>query len=754
MSLRSRTPVAARGRLFGLFTTIAAVACVANAWVPGSAQDLEQQFNPVAGAPIFGRPAFNLASRPDVLDLESSLQRADLVVAAKLVEVTESKVVQGGRNVQITHQYRFEPIRVIKGIFARDALLMTGNDLGVYQFAAAGDRLQPGQTLLILLARQGQGFANCNPAATLGQSIPRLTGLDDPLLSAVDVLIATARQRDRKARVKTLLDGLAKAKGREAGPLLLALERRAVIVARNTSLHQDATKKDSRESAVGHAILPFLKSDAASLRELAAHTIGAVLEATPRKVALQGQLPAPSLLQVETARAIDAALATAGPDIASRAAMIEARGLTGGEGVGLNDAQQEQLRKLPLPRSASNAEAVARYRAIAVSPAPGRKDEVVNEYQALLLDAPAELQAAVGRALIALDAQRAGELIPQRLARKDDAGLDVSAEIDLIAGLPAATAAPALLKAWDRSLTITERFTFAHACLRVADPRLVPAIEGLLDPRQWNVRTLAVDALRKINTDEAASVLRLHLEEEVWAPGKLRVIAFLARHNIHDGDAAALESLADANVAEEAIDAVVAAGGPKVVAELQRIWQTSNDPTSNAAAFRALARLGQQDIVPKLLQIAKAVDEPLVPRVLLMPEPGQPRVPHSLPSDPLAPPALLALADLGSAEALPIVIDALDSRRDAVVLNAARAAVILLKKPGLNDFRIRTRLASLLSDTDASLEVRNAALDALVSLDDPGLLAALNVSARDVNLEGTPLLAKIEAALETRPENP
>ncbi len=738
MSSLSRPPgvVADRGLLIGWLTTIATVVLLAIDPRPGSAQQADvmmESSTPAASSPDRGRTAFNLASRPDVLDLELSLQRADLVVAAKLVKVTESKVVQGGRNVQVTQQYRFEPVRIIKGIFARDALLMTGADLGVYQFAAAGDRLHPGQTLLILLARQGEHFMNCNPAATLEQSIPRLTGADDALLSAVDVLIAASRQRDRKARVQTLLEGLAKAKGREAGPLLLALNRRAVIVARNTSLHKDADKKENRESVVGHVILPFLKSDSASLRELAAYTIGAVLEATPRRAAPKGQVPAassPALLQFEAARAIDAALATTGPDIASRVAMIEARGLTGGEETGLSDDQREQLRKSPLPRSPSIAEAAARYRAVALNPAPWRKEEVVNQYQALLLDAPGGFQTAVGRALVALDPPKAAELILHRLARKEDAGLDVSTEIDLIAGLPAATAAPALLKAWGRTLNVAERFTFAQACLRAPDPRLVPALGALLDPRQWNIRMLAVDALRKIDTDEAASVLRMHLDEETDPVRKLRLIAYLARHDIHDGDTAALESLADANLREEAINAVVAAGGPKVVAELQRIWQTSNDSISNAAAFRALARLGQQDIAPKLLEIARTA------------------------GDPLAPPALLALADLGTAEALPIVAEALNSRRDTVVLNAARAAVTLLRKPALNDDKVRDRLASLLADADASFDVRNAALDALVSLDDPRLLAALNAAARDVNLEGTPLLVKIEAALERRPEGP
>ncbi len=758
MSL-SRRPIAVRPLLGAFFSSIATVACLLVVSTPGSAQHFDgtlQPYNPVAALDRARRP-FNLASRPDVLDIESSLQRADLVVAAKLAEITESRVVQGGRNVQVIQQFRFEPVRIIKGIFARGALLLTGNDLGVYQFATAGERLQPGQTLLILLARQGQGFLNCNLAATLGQSIPRLTGPDDPLLSTVDVLISAARQRDRNTRVQTLLDGLTKARGREAAPLLLALERRAAIVARNTSLHDpaarneiekkdeaiaarkpaaggpDALKGDARESVVGRAILPFLKSDSASLRELAAHTIGSVLEAVPGKAARKDQLvplPSPTRLQIESARAIDAALAAGAPDIASRVAMIEARGLAGGEWVGLSDIQQEQLRKSPLPRFSSNAEAAARYRAISRDTSPLRRDEVASQYQSLLLDSPAELQIAVGRALVALDAQKAAELIPGRLARKDDAGLDVSIEIDLIGELPAATAAPALLKARDRSQTALERFVFARACLRATDPRLVPALGSLLDPREWNVRVLAVDALRKINTDEAASVLRMHLDEELDPAGKLRLIAFLARHNIHDGDAAALESLADGNLQEQAIDAVVATGGPKIVAELERIWQTSNDPTSNAAAFRALARLGHQEIAPKLLEIANTA------------------------GDPLAPSALLALADLGTPAALPIVADALNSRRDAVVLNAALAAVTLLKKAALKDDKVSDRLAFLLSSADGSAEVRSAALDALVSLDDPRLLASLSTAAKDVNLEGTPLLAKIEAALERTPQNP
>ena len=67
--------------------------------------------------------------------------QAELILAVRLVDVTETKIVRGGRNVEITEQFRFEPVRVLKGIFARESLLMTGQDLGIYRFAESSDRL-------------------------------------------------------------------------------------------------------------------------------------------------------------------------------------------------------------------------------------------------------------------------------------------------------------------------------------------------------------------------------------------------------------------------------------------------------------------------------------------------------------------------------------------------------------------------------------------------------------------------------------
>jgi hypothetical protein len=369
------------------------------------------------------------------------------------------------------------------------------------------------------------------------------------------------------------------------------------------------------------------------------------------------------------------------------------------------------------------AETAARLRALAKLHATGERDAVARVFGALPLDAQADVQEAAGLALVKLDPKAAAAAIAGRLASKHAAGLGIADDIELFGHLPGSVAAPELLKVWGRPLDAQEPLAFARACANVADPRFVPAVSTLLDPRQAQVRAYAVEALTKIDTDEAASALWPHLDEEADVPRKLQLIAFLARHGFRDGYSQAIEHLSQADLREFAVEALAAVGEPKAIAELKRIWQTSNDLGWNAAAIRALARLGQADIATKLLELARQ------------------------PGDPLAPSALIGLGDLGVAEALPIVRQALSSRSDELVIAATRAASKLLARPELKDEAARDRLAALLADADASAAVRQAALDCLVMLADPRLPAALAAVARDANLEGTPLLAEVEREL-------
>ena len=63
-----------------------------------------------------------------ILDLEDAIVRAELIVAVRLLDVTEARIVHGGKTEVVTQQFRFEPARTIQGIFARDSLLLTGQD--------------------------------------------------------------------------------------------------------------------------------------------------------------------------------------------------------------------------------------------------------------------------------------------------------------------------------------------------------------------------------------------------------------------------------------------------------------------------------------------------------------------------------------------------------------------------------------------------------------------------------------------------
>jgi HEAT repeat protein len=513
------------------------------------------------------------------------------------------------------------------------------------------------------------------------------------------------RLRDRRARVELLRGALKKASGRAVSPLLLSLGRRALLAA--------------RAPGVMEAILPHLKSATASTRELAARTVGALLEADSA-----GQGP----IRSDVSRALIGALETAGPDLAARVAFIDAIGRLGQTG-GREPAVLAWFKSGRAPTTL--AETGARLRALARLVPADQKDAVARTYESLPLDATPELQDAAGRALVAIDPPSAGALISMRLSAKHAAGLGVEQELALFAALPAPLSTPELLKSWGQGQSTVESLAFAYASAVAGDARLVSALGTLLDPSQPQVRYHAAEALRRIDSDEAASALWPHLDEETDLARKLELIAFLGRHGFRDGYAQAIEHLSQINLRDQAVEALGAIADPRAVPELRRIWQTSNDLAWNAAVIRALARLGQADITPKLLELAR------------------------VPGDPLSPSALVGLGYLGSPEALPIVKEAIGSRSEALVIAATQAAAMLLSRPDLKSEPIRDRLAALLADADASPAVRDAALDALIKLNDPRLVPTLSTVARDANLEGTPLLERIESELarpDKRPE--
>lgn len=638
--------------------------------------------------------------KPAILDLEDALGRAELVVAVRLVDMTEAKIVHGGKTEVVTQQFRFEPVRTLKGIFARDALLLTGQDLGLSQFGDAADRLQQGQMLLLLLGRQGPGYFNCNTAESLDQSIPHLRNQDDPLIPAVEALITVTQQRDRAAKTSTLLAALRKAEDRDAVPLLLSLRRRALFAAQNA---------DTPE-----LVARFLKSASPEIRQVTAKTFASILEADYLK---EGKLRETAVV------ALVAALDAAGPHLELRAAALDALGAAGEAALKSEPARAW----LSADRKTSTfAERASIVRAIGRSRRTDQGQAVAAMLEGLPLDAPRDVQVAAGASLIALDPNAAASVLSKRLETKAEAGLDITVELSQFSELPADLAAPALVAAFPRVQGHTAMLAYATACAGVADARLVPTLGVLLDPRLSDVRWFATEALRKIDTDEAASVLWPYLSQESDLLRKLQLAEFLGRHGFRGGYPYAIEHMSAPPLLDAAVDALAAIQEPKAVPELRKIWEGSNDAHWNAAAIRALGRLGQADIAPKLLELA--ADR----------------------RNALAAPSLIALADLGEAKALPIVLESLGSRNDEVVSAAIRAARTLLARPGVEADDVREKLAALLVDPDASQVLRMAALDALAALKDPRLARALQTAARDGSLEGSDLMWRIEQQMAGR----
>ena len=63
------------------------------------------------------------AAKQGLLDLESAIAQAELIIAVRLLDVSESKIVHGGKQEQVTAQYRFEPVRTLsRGMVQRAAV--------------------------------------------------------------------------------------------------------------------------------------------------------------------------------------------------------------------------------------------------------------------------------------------------------------------------------------------------------------------------------------------------------------------------------------------------------------------------------------------------------------------------------------------------------------------------------------------------------------------------------------------------------
>jgi HEAT repeat protein len=630
------------------------------------------------------------------LDLEPAAQ-ADLILVARVAEVGEQKTVYGGKAERTTVQLKFEPLRTLKGVFTRDNLLLTTDDLGGFDETTS---LEKGQIRLLLLGRSGRGYANVNHRGGLDQSVPPLADQNDPLLETVKVLIAVGQQHDRDKKVSLLLDGLRDAKGAGAVPLLIALQRRALLAAQTRGAPEAVTR--------------HLADDSPAVRDAAAGALRALLagDYLEQKALREGAVTALASLLGRDDLPLDVRLTA-----------LEGLGTAGAPALA-NGAAAAQL-KIDRPRD-TFAERAAVLHGVGELKIGAQREAVAALLESLPLDAPYEVQWAAGFALTRLDADAAQKLLTARLRKKFAAGMNIDSDIALLAELPKAAAAAALLDVFKLELRLHEKVAFARAAEKVADARLVPALSGMLSPRRPELRWQAMEALRKIDTGAAAEAVRPHLKEEEDLHRKLILAAFLGKHGLRDGYPYAMEHLSEPGLVEPAVTALAAMRDARAVPVLRDILKTSNDTTWNSAAIRALGALGEKEFSPQFLEIIQDL------------------------KNPLAPAALVALGDLGEAKALPKVREGLASRNAHVAHASARAAGKLLALPGVKADDVRDQLAALFADADAGEGLRLAALDTLVQVNDPRLDRALRAAVRDAGLEGTSLMARTEQLLAER----
>lgn len=634
------------------------------------------------------------------LDLEKAVGKASLVLVARVANVSETKLILGGKAERTLLQFQFEPVQVLKGVFSRDTLPLTSDDLGGYRYGAATRHIEAGQVRLLVLERSSQGYAAHPVAPRLDQSLPRLKDPADPLIDAVKVLLSVWENHDRAKKVALLLGGLRSGTGPAAISLLTALQRRSLLAAQM----KDAVP----------AIATHLDDSSPAVRETAARALQSLLEAD-----YLDQKP----MRQRSVEAIAAGLERMGASTTARVAAIDA--LAAGGTATTDHGRARALLELTRPPS-TFAERSSQVLAVGRLKMKLQQNAVLAWLDELPLDAAPEVQQAVGIALAQLDPNEAGKRLQLQINKKIASGLQVYPEINALAELPAAVAIPVLAEVSKLSLDEKEEMALVTACLKIADPGLVPLLADRLDPREPGIRWQAVEALKKIDTAEAARALQPHLREEADLLRKLEIAEFLGRHGIRDGYAFAIEHMSERSLREQAVSALAAIRQPQAAEDLRKILESSNDPAWKAAAVLALGRMGERAWVQRFLEMIEDLKHPL------------------------AAAALVALGDLKEIRALAKVREGLRSRSAEIVAASAEAAGKLLALPSAQAEDVNDQLASLLADSDASQGARAAALRSLLVLNDGRLTLALAKAVRDADLEESRLLEQIEKQLRAR----
>ncbi len=527
-------------------------------------------------------------------NLEPGVGQAHLVMVVRVASISKVTMVEGAKTDVALREYRFQPIRRLKGIFQRDQLSMTATDLGLGgEDGSNAPPLKEGEYRLLILAQaRGQtlGCVSAAPGATtFAERVPLLTGPDDPLVGVVDTLIQVADASSREERATLLLKRLEGVNGLAAVPLLTSLRQRA-----------DRAAADERTLRV---LTRLLHDHSSAVREGAVDVLREVL-ATRIKPRESRELDG-------VANGLREILESDEPLTTIRASAVEALGhllslkSDFSWATGLLITQSANARTLR-----ERAAAVAALSHISNSQASGA---VLEALAKLPLDEQPAREAEYIRAAVRADASGAERVVLGRLQRSTQSRESLQSEMEWLGIMGSKESVPLLLAAANQpGLSQVDQQFIAWTLGRLKDDRAVPLLVSWMRGNNHQLKPFVLTALESLDSDLAAREARPLLKTEAILPYKLRLARLLARHQIADGYSLATEHLADEGNTTPATLILAALGDARTTKDLSAILEARPDRRWHVAALSGLAATGNAGARQQLREILSNDRNPLV----------------------------------------------------------------------------------------------------------------------------------------------
>lgn len=671
-------------------------------------------------AVLISTGAARAAETFDGWNLEPGVGQAHLVMVARVASVSSVTVVEGAKTDTAHREYRFQPVKKLKGIFQRDHLSMTASDLGLpTENGSAAPPLKEGEYRLLILTQQSGRYAGCVSAApgatSFAERVPGVTGPDDPLVAVVETLIQVADSRSRRERTSLLLQRLDGAKGLSAVPLLTSLRLRADWAAADAH---------SIPSLVRLARDPVRAARSGALEGL-------------RDVLASRRVPSDPTQLDSAAGLLRELLASNEPVTRMRLTALEAFGnllamkpdLPGGR----------ELLTIQLTNGTTYAERLAA--AQALSRIPQAAPALLEALAKLPLDESMAIRTAYARAAVASDAAGAEAVLLARLERSIAARQPLDAEVETLGRLRAKAALPPLLAAASQpDIGSGDRHRIAWALGRMGDDRAVPVLAEWLRSDDHNLKAVALTALETLDSPTAAREARPMLKTEAHLAYKLRIARLLARHDIADGYALSTEHLADAHLTAQAALVLSALKDARTAKDLNAILAAKPDRRWHAAALTGLVVTGDAEARKQLLAILMDERHPLA---------ADAAEAAGLAGDPLLLEPLAALVKSRNRQLALASLTALrrgltNTGSQPLGLASDEKRMTLVKLPAETRTAIATASAALALDPYADVDLRAQAFEVAKLVQGEPYAGLLTSLADLAELEGTPLLAAAE----------